>query len=295
MPPDDEGELPPVVTAALQRLDSLVQRFEQHPEPSVQMGVFELLQSIDAVHRAGLQRLGALLKVAGLQQRALDDPEVRLLFDLYDLGEGGDRARAEAVIESLRAQLEGFGAALDLLEAEAGRLRVRLTPPASGGGELAASLRDSLAQLLREALPDVTTSVELARPAAVAGPARGNFVPLTSLTLPPRPTVTWRTVMDADECAVGEIRATAVNGDPVLVATVAEGEAYAYRNACPGTPLPLDGGRVEDGVLTCPWHGCRFDLRGGRRVDEEGPGLGVVPISLSGGEIRIGTLEKVAA
>ncbi len=89
--------------------------------------------------------------------------------------------------------------------------------------------------------------------------------------------------------------AVMVDGEPVLVASVQAGEAHAYRNACPGTPLPLEGGRVEDGVLVCSWHGCRFDLRGGRRVDADGPGLGVLPIAVEGGKVRIGSVQKVAA
>lgn len=294
MPPEEDGVLPPEVASAVERLDVLVKRFEQHPEPAVQMGVLDLLQDVDTIHRAGMRRLGELLKVAGLQQRALDDPEVRLLFDLYDLGEGGERARAEAVTEALRAQLESYGAALELVDAEPGSLRVRLAPPLDGGEHLAESLRETVVQLLREALPGVASSVEVARPAA-ALPPRGNFVPITSLTLPPRPEVIWRTALAAEELPVGAVRAVLVDGEPVLVAGVQEGETYAYRNACPGTPLPLDAGGIEEGVLVCPWHACRFDLRGGRRLDGGGPGLGVVPISVEAGEIRIGTLQKVAA
>ena len=52
---------------------------------------------------------------------------------------------------------------------------------------------------------------------------------------------------------------------------------------------------VEGEILICPWHGCRFDLRGGRRILGEGPGLAVVPIAVDGGEVRIGVLTRVAA
>src|ERR687886_382252 len=97
----DDG-LPPQVAGALERLDDLVQSFEQHPAPVVRQGAVDLLQCVDAIHRAGLRRLAQVLKAAELLERALAHPEVRLLFDLYDLGEGAERARADAVLDCVR-------------------------------------------------------------------------------------------------------------------------------------------------------------------------------------------------
>src|SRR5262249_14215389 len=76
------------------RLDELVQRFEAHPDPAVQACAFELLQCVDAVHRAAMGRLAGLLAEAGLAERALADPAVALLFELYGLA--GDRPPAHA-------------------------------------------------------------------------------------------------------------------------------------------------------------------------------------------------------
>src|SRR5690242_20658734 len=146
----DEG-LPTEVAAALNRLDDLVKSFEAHPDPAVQERVFELLRCVDALHRSGLRRLNALLKVAGLQQRAVDDPEVRLLFDLYDLGEGGEEERAAAVVDSLRPALENVGARVDLIAADTERVRVRLHAPAQTCGDL----RGSVEEALRHGLPGV--------------------------------------------------------------------------------------------------------------------------------------------
>jgi nitrite reductase/ring-hydroxylating ferredoxin subunit len=35
------------------------------------------------------------------------------------------------------------------------------------------------------------------------------------------------------------------------------------RNACAHLGLPLDDGVVEDGIITCPFHGFRYDLASG--------------------------------
>jgi len=41
------------------------------------------------------------------------------------------------------------------------------------------------------------------------------------------------------------------------------GELFAIENSCPHQGGPLVEGSVEEGVVTCPWHAWRFDLRTG--------------------------------
>jgi hypothetical protein len=79
--------LPEGLAAAALRVDALVRHFEEHPDPVVRDEVVELLQQVDSLHRGGLRRLATLLRAAGLERRALDEAEVRLLYTLYDLDE----------------------------------------------------------------------------------------------------------------------------------------------------------------------------------------------------------------
>ncbi|MBB6097570.1 3-phenylpropionate/trans-cinnamate dioxygenase ferredoxin subunit [Deinobacterium chartae] len=41
------------------------------------------------------------------------------------------------------------------------------------------------------------------------------------------------------------------------------GRFYALRNLCTHESYPLEGGRVENGMITCEAHGARFDLATG--------------------------------
>lgn len=53
-----------------------------------------------------------------------------------------------------------------------------------------------------------------------------------------------------------------------------DGTLRAHAAECPHLGGPLDRCDVgADGTLTCPWHGWRFDVNGGRRVDADGPSL----------------------
>lgn len=49
-----------------------------------------------------------------------------------------------------------------------------------------------------------------------------------------------------------------------------DGEIVAHAAVCPHLGGPLDCGAVSGGVVTCPWHGYRFDVRSGASSDGRG-------------------------
>ena len=47
----------------------------------------------------------------------------------------------------------------------------------------------------------------------------------------------------------------------------ADGELFAIANKCAHMSCPLEGGKLEGGVITCPCHDWRFDVRSGQFLD----------------------------
>ena len=87
----------------------------------------------------------------------------------------------------------------------------------------------------------------------------------------------------------GELTAVEADGQSILLANV-KGEVYAFKNVCPTDERSrLDGGRLTDSVLVCPWHNCAYDARSGKRSDDraEDPGLAVVPVATRDGAIQV--------
>ena len=56
-----------------------------------------------------------------------------------------------------------------------------------------------------------------------------------------------------------------VGGKEVLLANV-EGAYYAISNKCKHLGGPLAQGKLEGGIVTCPRHGARYDVRTGEAV-----------------------------
>jgi nitrite reductase (NADH) small subunit len=56
-----------------------------------------------------------------------------------------------------------------------------------------------------------------------------------------------------------------VDGQEIALFKVGE-QVYAIDAVCPHAGGPLDEGTVENGVVTCPWHGWQTDVRGGKCI-----------------------------
>lgn len=46
-----------------------------------------------------------------------------------------------------------------------------------------------------------------------------------------------------------------------------QGTIYALENRCTHLGLSMEKGKVEDGAITCPWHGSTFDIASGENRD----------------------------
>ena len=56
------------------------------------------------------------------------------------------------------------------------------------------------------------------------------------------------------------------SGQSILVAQVGN-KHCAVANKCPHLGLPMSGGKVENGIITCPFHGAKFDMSTGKNVE----------------------------
>src|SRR5215510_841376 len=81
-----------------------------------------------------------------------------------------------------------------------------------------------------------------------------------------------------------------VNGrDRPILVIYDRGHVFALDNRCPHMDFPLEGGSVEDGILTCPWHQARFDLESGRSFDLWAGDTPICPVEVRNGEVWVKT------
>ncbi|MBA2636680.1 MAG: Rieske 2Fe-2S domain-containing protein [Solirubrobacterales bacterium] len=88
---------------------------------------------------------------------------------------------------------------------------------------------------------------------------RGVMVDHTAWNVEPR---RWTQAIVVTDLSSGDFKAVDVEGRSVLVSR-SEDTVSAIDNICSHAGGPLNTGKVEDGVVTCPWHGSQFCLKDG--------------------------------
>jgi nitrite reductase/ring-hydroxylating ferredoxin subunit len=158
--------------------------------------------------------------------------------------------------------------------------RLHVTPRHGGEPPSIDKVRADLEAALREFLIGFQ-ELELRDRGAHAAPSA--VVPLSALRTAGRPV--YQDAAAESEVLEGALVAAVVNEIPVLLARVG-GDVYAMRNQCGDSPLPLDMATLEGTEVLCPWHGCRYDVRSGRRLDHEGR-LQVLPVRVDNGRVLV--------
>jgi nitrite reductase/ring-hydroxylating ferredoxin subunit len=76
------------------------------------------------------------------------------------------------------------------------------------------------------------------------------------------------------EVIEGKLLGVRLESERVLLSRI-KGKVYAVADRCPHLGMSLARGKIEDGVVTCPWHNSRFDLCTGRNMDWASAFMGV--------------------
>ena len=134
----------------LTRLETLLDEAEQLDEP-LRGKVFELLDGIDALHRAALRRLGDALDDSTVA-RLRTDAGIAWLFDAYGIGVD-ERTAAEAALEPIRPYIHSHGGDVEVLDVSEGVVLVKLGGSCSGCTASAVTLREGVERALEEGLP----------------------------------------------------------------------------------------------------------------------------------------------
>jgi nitrite reductase/ring-hydroxylating ferredoxin subunit len=93
-------------------------------------------------------------------------------------------------------------------------------------------------------------------------------------------------VASLSELPSGCSRAVRVGRREVALFNV-DGTLYAIDNVCPHRLGPLGEGALEGCIVSCPWHGWRFDVTTGRGVSHRGLGVERFQVELRGDEVWV--------
>lgn len=256
----------------------------------------EVKAAVEAIHRAGLvtivQRMRADEAARAVLFDLVDDPVVHLLLSLHEIVRPDPMTHANRVLVTVRPQLQSHGGDVTLVRIEDGIAFVRLDGACNGCSMSSVTLRNLVESALVEDVPSIT-GVEV-----LPNEPSPTLIPLESLRIGPDPASEgWVKVGPAASLPNDELTAlslSAQSGEQAEIIVVNAGQRLsAYRNECAHQGLPLDNAvlDIDNGTLTCPWHGFCYDATSGECLTAPGAQLEQMPLRVDSGEVwvRVGT------
>ena len=96
----------------------------------------------------------------------------------------------------------------------------------------------------------------------------------------------FQTVASVGEVLEGQGLPVDVDGRPIAI-FLTGGAYYAIDDTCGHQGAPLCDGMIDGKTVTCSWHGWRYSLEDGRRLDSPRGKVGAYPVRVVGTEIQV--------
>jgi Fe-S cluster biogenesis protein NfuA/nitrite reductase/ring-hydroxylating ferredoxin subunit len=253
-------------------------------EPASRSKAMALKESVEAFHKLALTTMVKRLKDdehgRGLLFSMVDAPEIYAMLALHGIVRADLRTRVSRVIDMVRPYMESHGGDVELVDVQGDRAIVRLHGSCNGCSMSAVTLRNSVEEALKEHVPEIS-GVDVAPNEPT--PA---LVTLESRTAKAKEG--W--VVGPNVMEVLEDRPYRLDGNDMSAILTRRGNVVqAFRNVCAHQGLPLDTATIDpdDGTLTCPWHGFRFDCISGECFTSPKAMLEPLPLRVDNGVVSV--------
>jgi 3-phenylpropionate/trans-cinnamate dioxygenase ferredoxin subunit len=96
----------------------------------------------------------------------------------------------------------------------------------------------------------------------------------------------WVPTIDETKVREGAYVPVYPKGVGVLLVRL-DGDLHAVANKCSHMACPLEGGKLEGAILTCPCHDWRFDVRSGEFLDAPELGIATYETKVEDGKVCV--------
>jgi len=90
-----------------------------------------------------------------------------------------------------------------------------------------------------------------------------------------------------DDIPAGRSRTICLGEKRIALFNV-DGAFYAIDDTCLHRGGPLGEGELEGGVVTCPWHGWKYDVRNGEMTMNPAARVKCYPTRIDGSDVQVG-------
>ncbi|WP_373530460.1 NifU family protein [Nostoc sp.] len=246
-----------------------------------------LKRAIEALHKAALTNLIKSLKQESMSalRHAVADEVVYAVLLYHELVKPPKlplSQRVETALEEVRPGLKSHNGDVELVAIKLpDTVEVKLIGTCSSCPASTLTLSQGVEQAIKNHCPEITKVVAVNNNPSVNNANSGLISPFASKT-----TSTWIKVVTIDQ--VPELSVLAVQLAGNLLILHRQGVTVkCYRNACTHLGSPLEKGKVENGIITCPSHGFQYKLETGECLTAPDISLQSYPVEIKDDKVFV--------
>lgn len=218
-------------------------------------------RAIDALNAEAFRRLIRSLKpvpgMAAALRAAAADEVVYAVLRRHGILKPSVFERVEAALDTIRPTLAGHGGNVELVSAVPPQAEVRFLGACDGCPASMLTFYAGVKKAIQDNVPEITE----VKQAKGLGGGTAETVHFTS-PFAANDGEGWATAADLAELPDGSTRSLEVGGHSVLLSRFGD-KVTCFENACAHMGMPLDGGEIDQGIITCPYHGFQYALESG--------------------------------
>jgi nitrite reductase/ring-hydroxylating ferredoxin subunit/Fe-S cluster biogenesis protein NfuA len=246
-----------------------------------------LKRAIEALHKAALTNLIKSLKdesMSALRHAVADEVvyAVLLYHELVKPPKPPLAQRIETALEEVRPGLKSHKGDVELVAIKSpDTVEVRLIGTCSSCPTSTLTLSQGVEQAIKNHCPEITKVVAVNNSLTVKNANSGLISPFSS-----KITSTWIKVATIDEVPEFSVIAVQLAGTSLILHRQGV-TVKCYRNACTHLGSPLEKGKVENGIITCPAHGFQYKLETGKCLTVPDVSLQSYPVKVKGDKVFV--------
>lgn len=250
----------------IEKLETIFEAWDEAPRAVVQT----YRRAIEAINGEALRRMVRALKsdpaAFAAMKAATGDEIIYAVLRHHGIVKASLSERIEVALASVRPMLASHGGDVELVTVTPPSIEVRFLGACDGCAASVLTFHAGVKKAVQDSCPEITEILQVK--GLSAGSSEKRFVSPFTLGV----NSDWLFVSAVTDIPDRGVRFTDVGGESVLLwrhgVTVT-----CFRNACAHQGLPIDGGKIVDGIITCDHHGFQYDLATGECLTTRGVAL----------------------
>lgn len=263
----------------LAALESLAENWpDQHKNAAKARG-----EAIDALNASAFRRLIRYLQSVPGMSRALReaaaDEVVYTVLRRHGILKPSLHEQVDEALNSVRPALASHGGDVELVSVEETSVTVRFLGACDGCPASALTFYGGVKKAIQDKFPEI---VEVKQAKGLGGGEGVEYAsPFASFQKEG-----WTQVLKLDDINDGDTKIVECDGESILLTRLGE-KVTCFKNACAHMGMAMDGGDIDEAIITCPYHGFKYSLDSGECLTAPEVQLQPHGVRVKGGQIEV--------